>query len=91
MDALWSTRFTLAVGDEKAAKAAFEASNDRVRAEVPPERLLVWQPGDGWEPICAALDVPVPAEPFPHVNTTAEFQRIRATRGPRSHGEEEQS
>ena len=36
-----------------------------------------WQPGDGWEPICAALDVPVPAEPFPHTNTTAEFRAMR--------------
>ena len=25
-----------------------------------PERLVDWQPGDGWEPICNALGVPVP-------------------------------
>jgi hypothetical protein len=25
--------------------------------------------GDGWERICAFLDVPVPNEPFPHLNT----------------------
>lgn len=28
-----------------------------VRTEVPPDRLVEWQPGDGWEPICRALGV----------------------------------
>ena len=83
IDALWSARFTLAVEDEQAAKAAFEKFNEQVRAEVPPERLLEWRPGDGWEPICAALEVPVPSESFPHVNTTMEFLETRAA-GPRS-------
>jgi hypothetical protein len=35
------------------------------------------RPGDGWEPICAALGLPLPNDPFPHLNTTAEF-RVRA-------------
>jgi hypothetical protein len=35
-----------------------------------------WHPGDGWAPICAALALPVPDEPFPHVNTTAEFRAM---------------
>jgi len=47
-----------------------------VRAEAPPDRLVDWQPGDGWEPLCAALGVPVPDAPFPHVNTTAEFRAM---------------
>ena len=59
--------------DEEAAKAAFEAHNERVRAEVPSERLVVWQPGDGWDAICSALDLPIPDEPFPHVNTSQDF------------------
>jgi hypothetical protein len=62
--------------DEDAAKAAYERHNDEVRAAVPADRLLEWRPGDGWEPICSALDVPVPAEPFPHVNTTADFRAM---------------
>ena len=41
---------------------------------VPADRLVEWTTGDGWEPLCQALGVPVPAEPFPHVNTTAEFR-----------------
>jgi hypothetical protein len=45
-----------------------------VIASVPPEKLLVYEVGSGWEPLCAFLNVPVPSEPFPHSNTTAEFR-----------------
>jgi hypothetical protein len=48
------------------------AYNGHVRATAPPDRLVEWHPGDGWEPICSALAVGVPGHPFPHVNTTAE-------------------
>jgi Sulfotransferase domain len=41
---------------------------------VPAGRLVEWRPGDGWEPICTALRVAVPDEPFPHVNSTEEFR-----------------
>ncbi|MCK2218520.1 sulfotransferase family protein [Actinomadura sp. ATCC 31491] len=54
--------------------AAYERHLDEVRATVPAHRLLEWQPADGWEPLCAALGVPVPDEPFPHENTTADMQ-----------------
>jgi hypothetical protein len=47
----------------------YEQHNDAVRAAVPARRLLVWQPQDGWAPLCAALNVPLPDEPFPHTNT----------------------
>lgn len=36
-----------------------------VRTTAPPGRLLEWQPEDGWQPLCDALDLPVPADPFP--------------------------
>jgi hypothetical protein len=56
------------------AMAAYEAHNAAVRAAIPADRLLEWQPGDGWEPLCERLGVAVPAEPFPKTNSTAEFQ-----------------
>ena len=54
--------------------AAYEAHNAAVRDAIPASRLVEWRPGDGWGPLCAALDVAVPEEPFPHVNTTEEFR-----------------
>ena len=74
--ALFDRRFTPEWRDETAAKAAYLRHNDEVRAAVPSERLLEWHPGDGWEPICAALDLPVPSDPFPHVNSTADFRAM---------------
>jgi hypothetical protein len=69
-------RFTPGWRDKETAIAAYEAHNDDVRASVPADRLVVWRTGDGWEPLCAALGIAVPSEPFPHVNTTAEFRAM---------------
>ena len=66
------TRFTPRWREEGAAKAAYLAYNDHVRATAPPDRLVEWGPEDGWGPICAALGREVPERPFPHVNTTAQ-------------------
>jgi hypothetical protein len=72
---LWTGQGTFANGhaSEEALAAGMEAFNERVKRTVPAERLLVWEPKDGWEPLCAALDVPVPSEPLPHVNDSEEF------------------
>jgi len=48
--------------------ARFNAHNAEVKATVPPERLLVFEVKDGWEPLCKFLGAPVPNEPFPHDN-----------------------
>ena len=53
--------------------ALFDQWNNAVLAEAPADRLLVWEAGDGWEPICQALDLPVPDLPFPHKNSRKEF------------------
>ncbi|HZP29358.1 MAG TPA: sulfotransferase [Acidimicrobiia bacterium] len=66
--------FTPGWRDEEAAKAAYVAHNEHVRATAPRDRLLEWTMTDGWEPICAALGRPVPARPFPHTNTTADVR-----------------
>jgi hypothetical protein len=75
---MMASRFTAELQDPVKAMAAYEAHNQRVRDTVPPDRLLEWCPGDGWGPICAALGMAEPDEPFPHVNTTEMFQaRLR--------------
>jgi hypothetical protein len=73
---MFGNTFTRQWREEAAAKQAYEEHNAAVRAGVDPERLIEWQPGDGWEPICSALRLAVPDEPFPHVNSTADFRAM---------------
>ncbi|KAJ7209583.1 P-loop containing nucleoside triphosphate hydrolase protein [Mycena pura] len=42
--------------------------NRMVREMVPPEKLLVMDLTEGWEPLCKFLEVPVPNEPLPKAN-----------------------
>lgn len=44
-----------------------------VERTIPKERLLVYEAREGWDPLCAFLDIPVPDEPFPHVNSREEM------------------
>jgi hypothetical protein len=53
--------------------AAFERHNAEVVAMIPPERLLVFEAAQGWEPLCTFLGVPVPDQPFPRTNSREEF------------------
>jgi hypothetical protein len=69
-------RFTDDLGDPDVVKARVTEWNDHVRATADQDRLLVWQASDGWGPICRELGVPVPDEPFPLTNTTAEFRQM---------------
>jgi hypothetical protein len=69
--------FEQTFGDELTRAHCIEvlyAHEADVIASVPREQLLVYEVGDGWDPLCAFLSVPIPAEPFPHSNTTAEFR-----------------
>jgi hypothetical protein len=72
--AMVESTFTPDWRDRDAALAAYDRHNERVRAAVPADRLVEYRAGDGWEPLCAALGVEIPAEPFPHTNTTADFR-----------------
>ena len=57
----------------------FRKHTEAVKAAIPAERLLVFEVGEGWDRLCKFLGVPVPAEPYPSENSTAEFQaRVKA-------------
>ncbi len=60
--------------DDAGLIAAMDRWNERVKQDVPADRLLVWEPREGWEPLCEFLEVDVPAEPLPNVNDTAAFK-----------------
>lgn len=52
----------------------YERHNQHVIDSVPADRLLVYEVGSGWSPLCELLNLPVPDEDYPHTNTTGEFQ-----------------
>lgn len=73
--------------DHDHAIAVYKAHNEAVKRALPAERLLVYDVGQGWEPLCKFLDVAVPEVPFPRTNSAEEFRshvaafRERAKRG----------
>jgi hypothetical protein len=70
------------VDDAAHCIAVHEAHIRDVKRTFAPERLLVFDVAQGWGPLCKFLNVPVPPEPFPRVNTREEFiGRVAATRG----------
>lgn len=74
LDMVFGKRFE----DRAHVTGLYEANVAAVKAEVPAERLLIHKLGDGWGPLCAHLDVPVPDQPYPQTNSTADLQeRIR--------------
>lgn len=54
--------------DRNHAIARFQDHNQEVRATCPSHRLIEWTVSDGWQPLCRALGVDAPDEPFPHLN-----------------------
>lgn len=72
---VWSGIFDGRFEDQAYATKVFEEHVDAVKAHCDPERLLVFEASEGWQPLCEFLDVPVPAGPFPHVNDAASLQR----------------
>lgn len=60
--------------DDAKLAAAMDRWNEQVKRDIPAQRLLVWEPKDGWEPLCEFLEVPVPSEPLPNSNDTLAFK-----------------
>jgi len=70
----WSEQGTFPAGHTpEDLIGGFVAHNEEVKRTVPAERLLVWSASDGWEPLCEFLEVPIPDQPFPHLNDTDTF------------------
>lgn len=61
-------------GTKAGAQAYYQRQLDGVTAAIAPERLIMWEPSQGWQPLCEGLGLDVPDEPFGHHNTTADFE-----------------
>ncbi|KAJ7606809.1 efflux pump antibiotic resistance protein [Roridomyces roridus] len=53
------------------AREIYRAHYAEIRRITPKERLLEYELGSGWEPLCKFLGKPVPDVPFPRVNEAA--------------------
>ncbi len=60
--------------EERAIKD-FQAHVAEVKSVIPADRLLVYELGSGWEPLCEFLEVSVPDQTYPHTNATTDFQK----------------
>jgi hypothetical protein len=61
------------IHDREHCIAVYERHNAEVKAAISPERLLVYDPAEGWAPLCAFLGLPVPDFPMPKANSREEF------------------
>ena len=52
------------------------AHEQDVIGALAPEELLVYDVAEGWGPLCDFLGTPMPDEPFPNTNTTADFRTM---------------
>ncbi len=68
------------LSDPEHALAVYRAHIAAVKAEIAPERLLIYDVAEGWAPLCRHLGVAIPAEPFPRTNSTDEFRARIAQR-----------
>jgi hypothetical protein len=71
---IWEGTFNDNFTDKPYAIEIFNQHIEEVKKVVPPERLLVYNVKEGWEPLCAFLGVEVPRnKPFPHLNDRVSF------------------
>lgn len=73
--AIWDRVFDGKFADKDAARRVFEQHEADVKAAFSEDRLLIFHPKQGWEPLCAFLDKPVPTVTFPNVNDRASFKK----------------
>ena len=59
----------------------FERRNQEVIDALPRDRLLVFAPKEGWEPLCTFLGVAVPDRRFPRVNSRDELTQMSEEEG----------
>lgn len=74
---IWGDTFSGWFEDREHAISVFERHNEEVKACVPADRLLVYEVGEGWGPLCEFLGIPVPEDKaFPRSNGYAAFWNL---------------
>jgi len=58
------------------AKEVFHQHINEVIAHVPKNKLLVFDPSQGWKPLCDFLNLSIPEVEFPHLNKKEHFHEM---------------
>ena len=77
-EVIWDGVFNGRIEERDYAIDVYLAHNQHVKDSLPADKLLVFEASQGWAPLCEFLEVPVPEEAYPRINTTAEFQAMVA-------------
>ena len=75
-EVIWDGLFDGRMEDKDHVIGIYLEHNKAVKDSVPADQLLVFESSQGWAPLCTFLDAPLPAEPYPRVNTTEDFAKI---------------
>lgn len=75
IDRIFDTTFDGKILDKDHAIRVFNTHTAEVKAAIPADRLLVYEVGSGWDPICTFLNLPVPNKDYPHSNSTEDFRK----------------
>ena len=71
---LWKGHYQGKFKDKEHTLNIYRNFNQEVIDSVPADQLLLFDPKDGWEPLCNFLEVPVPNVPYPFKNKRKEFK-----------------
>ena len=74
-EVVWDGLFDGRMEDKDHVIGIYLEHNKAVKDSVPADRLLVFESSQEWGPLCEFLEVPLPAEPYPRVNTTEDFEK----------------
>ena len=73
METLVIPRFGSFDPDKSHLMGVIEQHNAAVKKAIPPEKLLIYEVQEGWEPLCTFLGHPLPDAPFPYENQGDNF------------------
>ncbi|KAF2161695.1 hypothetical protein M409DRAFT_58781 [Zasmidium cellare ATCC 36951] len=59
--------------DREQQKKYYLDHNERIKKLVPQDRLLMFDPKDGWEPLCKFLNQDIPTTSYPHAGVRTGF------------------
>lgn len=73
---IWQRGHRDTMADKAKAVAYYQQHIETIHSEVPADKLLVFKANEGWTPLCGFLGLPVPATPFPNVNSREQLSLI---------------